>query len=66
MLLKEFNYNEYILSVNDKGSIFLHKNVSGFGYIDIADVPIINELMKELIEYYAKWWLINVSPSLRI
>lgn len=56
MLLKEFNYNEYRLVLNANGMILLEsKKYVDFGVINIVDVPIINELQKELLEYYVEW-----------
>jgi mannosyltransferase OCH1-like enzyme len=66
MLLKEFNYNEYALALHNDGLIYLtNKNYLNLGYIHIADMPIINELMKDLLEYYIKWKRNNIIKSLR-
>lgn len=56
MILKEFNYNLYNLRLFHDGQIRLrHYYYPIFMITNIADVPIINELMKELLEYYVEW-----------
>ena len=55
MILKKFKYNEYSLRVDDRGGIVVINNNYLFLIIEIADFPIINELTKELFEYYMEW-----------
>lgn len=55
MILKEIEYNQYSVSINDLGGIYIINNKELFLIINIADLPIINELTKDLLEYYVEW-----------
>jgi len=57
MILKEFNYNEYNFRLHDGGEILIREKDYSSDYliISLADVPIINELTKNLLKYYVEW-----------
>ena len=55
MLIKQFVYNEHKLYLFSDGVINVGNSFFEHTKINIGDVPIINELTKELLEYYVEW-----------
>jgi hypothetical protein len=56
MLLKKIAYNEYLLVLNSTGDIYVTNNKSVLlPFVNVADVPIVNELTNELLKYYVEW-----------
>ena len=58
MLIKELVYNNVIIRLFDNGivAIFTIKNKRHIvPEISVGDIPIINELMKDLVEEFVNW-----------
>jgi len=53
--IKDYNYNQYNLSLYVNGEILIVDEPYEILVIDIADAPIINELIKDLLKYYVEW-----------
>jgi len=55
MIIKELVYNHFILKLFEDGTIRLKDKKCIIPQLNIADVPIINELMKDLVEEFVNW-----------